>query len=963
VFEDLLATYTDQSQLPMNKRGYLIFENPQQASNAEFVHGALLGKLLSKEGVTFLVLNACRSAHSELVSEPANERSAEDPHAKVRAFGSFALEAMNAGLTGVVAMRYNVYVATAGQFVATVYESLTQGHTLGEAVTVGRRQLADQPWREIAYGPVVLRDWPVPAVYEAAPISIIPKANAAAPRTTTVRASDARDTPGVHDAMLPPRPEAGFFGRDETLLALDRAFDTQSVVLLQAYAGEGKTATAAEFARWYSLTGGVGAPVLFTSFEQYKPLIRVLDQIETVFGPSLEGINWLALTNDQKRELTLQVLKQIPLLWIWDNVEPVAGFPAGANSLWSAEEQQELAEFLCDSRATRAKFLLTSRRNEQDWLGELPVVKLPEMPMLERVQLVRALVEKQQIRLADVEDWRPLLEFTQGNPLTIKVLVSQVLRNQLKSSEQIRTFVEQLRAGETVFRDERTAGRSSSLGASLSYGFENTFNEAERKQIALLHLFQGFVAVGALCAMGDPSIGNLREVSEMTQESGIELLDRAAEVGLLVPYGNGLYSVHPAVPWFLKKLFDTYYPATTDNGQAPGVRATRAFAAWAGKLGDFRTEEYDFDNSVIDMLALDESNLLHARRLACEHGWSESIRGTMQGLRILYLQTGRDVEWAQLVNEIVSQFVDPETDGPLPGTEDDWSIITQYRIRLAANAGRWPEAERLQKLRLRWDRQRATDALIISKRKLDSTQQNRVRNLATSLYDLGEIQRTLGNPKCAEAFKESFELAKRIGDRSGAAACALNLGCAYRTVSGLRHLARSDQWLRRSLKMLAEDQHIKRATCLLELSNTAWERYFEAPKSDDAPVYLGDALKFRLLAIEVVPSDALNEQGEIHGTLGDFYHVARIPDMALNHYQESIRYSEMLGDLLGAGETRYNAARLLASSGRLADAGDYARAALRNFLACSDIPRKSVERAMTLIKEIRLQTEIKMVER
>ena len=40
------------------------------------------------------------------------------------------------------------------------------------------------------------------------------------------------------------------------------------IVLLHAYAGSGKTTTAAEFARWYALTGGVDGPVLFTSFEQ-----------------------------------------------------------------------------------------------------------------------------------------------------------------------------------------------------------------------------------------------------------------------------------------------------------------------------------------------------------------------------------------------------------------------------------------------------------------------------------------------------------------------------------------------------------------------------------------------------------------------------------------------------------------------------------------------------------------------
>jgi len=72
------------------------------------------------------------------------------------------------------------------------------------------------------------------------------------------------------------------------LLALDRAFDRQRIVLLHAYAGSGKTTAAAEFARWYSETGGIDGPVLFASFEQRLPLARVLDQIGQVFEKALE---------------------------------------------------------------------------------------------------------------------------------------------------------------------------------------------------------------------------------------------------------------------------------------------------------------------------------------------------------------------------------------------------------------------------------------------------------------------------------------------------------------------------------------------------------------------------------------------------------------------------------------------------------------------------------------------------
>ena len=62
------------------------------------------------------------------------------------------------------------------------------------------------------------------------------------------------------------------------------------------------------------------------------------------------GVQWAALDDAQRRDVALQVLAQVPVLWIWDNVEPVAGFPAGTASAWTPAEQDELAAFLRDLR-------------------------------------------------------------------------------------------------------------------------------------------------------------------------------------------------------------------------------------------------------------------------------------------------------------------------------------------------------------------------------------------------------------------------------------------------------------------------------------------------------------------------------------------------------------------------------------------------------------------------------------
>ncbi len=852
--------FSPQTMYPRQPRtgrhGYLCFENPTAGNNLRLVGGQELGALLVETGVGALVLNACLSAHAEASQSP--ESADGDTRSQVRTFGSLAQETMEAGVAGVVAMRYSVYVVTAARFVENLYTALGRGHTLDEAVTLGRKQLHDDPLREVGYEPRPLQDWMVPVVYDAARLSILPRSDGSEPTITAPGAEAAGQADGRLDPGLPHTPDVGFFGRDETLLALDRAFDTQPIVLLHAYAGSGKSTAAAEFARWYRQTGGVEGPVLYTSFERYTPLARVLDQIERTFGGRLERsrVNWLALPEDQRRQVALQLLQQVPLLWVWDNVEPVAGFPSGTESDWSPEEQRELADFLRAAKGTRAKFLLTSRRDEQGWLQGLPArIQVPSMPMPDRVAMARALAQKRGRRLAEVEDWRPLLEFTKGNPLAITVLVGQALRDGRRTRDQVEAFVAQLRAGEAAFDDEDSEGRSSSLGASLGHGFEHAFDEDQRRRLALLHLFQGFVDVNVLRVMGDPEAEwCLPELRGLTRQEGMELLDRAAEVGLLTALGGGYYTIHPALPWFFKGIFDQYYPASKPEPEGDSATSTlRAFVEAMGGLGQYYHSEYERGNrDVIALLTLQETNLLHARQLARSSGLWGRVISNMQGLSPLYYHTGRLAEWARLVEGIVPDFVDPATGGPQLGREEDWSLVDQYRVRLARQARRWAEAESIQKVAVEWNRQRAVSALFTVDEQMDDPKRNYIRSLAVSLNELAQIQRQLGQKECIAAYEEAFSLSERIGDRSVAADCASNLAYTHMSIHELRDLAQAELWLHRALELRPEGDRLGRGKNAGQLGTVAYERFLEAREAkrskDETLKNLNEALRLFLEA-------------------------------------------------------------------------------------------------------------------
>jgi putative transposase len=144
----------------------------------------------------------------------------------------------------------------------------------------------------------------VPLVYEAAAVPLMTRPGTAGDGLRLIHGhSDNRPAAGVAGG-LPRRPDTGFYGRHETLLALDRAFDRQQVALVHGYAGAGKTTVAAEFARWYEATGGLDDPelgagrVIFTSFDlgdrwrHARAVAAAADEMSGAVAPEDRDDHW-----------------------------------------------------------------------------------------------------------------------------------------------------------------------------------------------------------------------------------------------------------------------------------------------------------------------------------------------------------------------------------------------------------------------------------------------------------------------------------------------------------------------------------------------------------------------------------------------------------------------------------------------------------------------------------------------
>jgi len=104
------AVHFDGHGVVHEGRGYLVFESADGPRPA-WVDGTSFGRTLSDAGVRLALLNACRSAAAS---------SGAAAH-------SLAEEAMIAGLSGVVAMQFNLFVAAARHFVGELYARLGVG--------------------------------------------------------------------------------------------------------------------------------------------------------------------------------------------------------------------------------------------------------------------------------------------------------------------------------------------------------------------------------------------------------------------------------------------------------------------------------------------------------------------------------------------------------------------------------------------------------------------------------------------------------------------------------------------------------------------------------------------------------------------------------------------------------------------------------------------------------------------
>jgi tetratricopeptide (TPR) repeat protein len=522
--------------------GGFCFEDPSDSHKLterrhQTVYTNQLGPLLNNYRIPLVLLEACQIAQAEAGAE------------------SVASDLLQRGVASVVAMSHSVLVETARRFVAAFYAELAKGQRVGQAMLAGQRALHSDPSRGQRYGigELTLADWFVPVLYQE---KDDPQLFTATPAPQTQE--DLRERLRARLGEVPPEPaESGFVGRSRDLLALERLLRQERWVVVRGQGGEGKTALAAELARWLVRSQQLRRAA-FVSVELCSHKDAVLDAL----GRQLVGADYTAAKYESPEQALLLIeraLREQPTLLVIDNMESVLVPPyLETPELLSEEAALELQAILALAerllRAGETRLVFTSREalpapfdaQRQRW----------ELRQLEKGDAV-ALIERslaagessgapgagagEDALEARLEEIEALVAAVQGHALTLALLAPELRRRGVASTQAaLVELMEKMEQQVAQLPEDDPRRREQSLFASVEHSLRR-LSAASRERARVLGVFHGGVNLDVLRAMTGWEEGEVEGLA-------VELF--ATGLATANPYNH--LSLNPALCPYLK---------------------------------------------------------------------------------------------------------------------------------------------------------------------------------------------------------------------------------------------------------------------------------------------------------------------------------------------------------------------------------------------------------------------------
>jgi tetratricopeptide (TPR) repeat protein len=925
--------------------GGLCFEHPEDAGKLEgrrhvTVYTEELGPLLRNHRIPLVFLEACQTAQAEKASE------------------SVASELLKVGVASVVAMSHSVLVATARRFVAVFYRALAEGRRVGDAMLEGQRALEENKSRGRVFGLDELRlhDWFVPVLYQE---KDDPQLFKTLPARQTQE--DSRAALAARLGDLPEEPETGFVGRSRELLALQRllrggagseaasgggnpAAHLTRHAVVRGQGGEGKTALAAELARWMVRSHQIRRSA-FVSVEGLER--NVAESVLDKLGGQLVKKGFSTQADCQgdpgKAAQALErALREQPALLVMDNMESVLPPPYLARETPEALSQaarEELTAILALCQRLLAvgetRLVFTSRealpapfdgerhRRELHRLDREDAVKL-----VERVVNVEGGPSPSESRLLDAqqEAIERLVDAVHGHA-RILALLAPALRS--RGVEETRRSLVELMAE----MEERFPGsREQSVFASVELSLRR-MSAANRERARVLGVFHGAVHLGMLRVMTKWEVADVASLAA-------ELV----ETGLATPNRYDHLTLNPALCPYLRARLDE---AEREALAARWVEAMRGYAGFLAR------QQHEDTEMAATLTVLELSNLFALLDLVERSGDAEGTVGLATSLYCLLRSLGKP-RLLERVGEV--------RDKAAAALGDAWNHArfnaAGTRIEQQLAGGRLREAlgaaqQLLERARAAGEQaypgadydlamahftlarvlntaggsDQALPLLDEALRRFEAITKDRPgkgagRMASASIEEQGDCLLDLGRlDEAAAAYEEGIRRGEQLGDDRGVAVGKGQLGSV-----------RLEQ--RRYPEALAAYADAReRFTRLDEPGSVAviWHQTGMVYQEAGQPEAAEDAYR-KSLAIKLRLGDVAGQASTLN-QLGNLYHdVLDRPEEAVAFYRQAVDKSVESGDIAREGLSRNNLADTLRKLRRF----DEARQEIRRAIECKE---------------------------
>ncbi|MEU6854155.1 tetratricopeptide repeat protein [Actinacidiphila alni] len=861
-------------------QGMLAFEKP--GGGSDLVEAGRVAQVLAGAKVPLVVLNACQSAQVGTQVE-----------------ASVATRLLAEGCASVVAMAYSVYAVAAAEFMTAFYERLFAGDRVTDAVSAGRAQLTLNALRPSLKGMLPLADWMVPVLYTRGETRFPELHSARESGDIGAILTRIRERPqDGADQGRDLEPVGEFVGRDADFYTLDVAARLQHVVVVHGPGGTGKSELAKAFGRWWRDTGGVELPEL-VFWHSFEPGVASfgLDGVITSLGLRVFGPDFAVLDTEQRQAAVEELLADHRLLLIWDNFESVREMPdpGRATPPLSASEQDRMRAFLSRVAARSKSAIVITSRTPETWLGaairRIPLGSLTHDDATAYAeQLLAPYPDAHRHRQSPA--FADLMQWLDGHPLSMKLTLPRL------ATTTARHLLDGLQGITALPQDNNTDDRHTSLAASIAYSFQH-LSPDDQQALTILSLFHGIAFVPLLGifskAARAPERFRGRSNSQWT-----ELLDHAADLGLLMSIGTGMFRLHPALPAHLTAHWATNAPDTYADEYASTLRVlVSTFAAFSSWLiiqingGDARL--------ALGMVA-NQQRMLGAMlaQSLISHRWDEST-AIIRPLGEHWTRQGLMQEAQSWTERIRTATETP--DGSPPGLDTHagnlWLFVTGAQAARRLKAGQLDRAEITYQTMLR--------ALLQQESSLSQR-----TNIATVYHQLGIVAQRQGRLDDAQDwYTKSLTIKENLGNRPGIAVAYHGLG----VVAQLRgRLEDAEDWYTKTLTItekLGNRPHM--AVTYHQLGIVAQSR----GRLDDAQDWY---VKSLTIAEDL---DDRPNMAVIYHQLGIVAQLRRRLEDAEDWYIKALTIHEGLGNRPGMALTYHGLGMVAQLRGRLEDAEDW----------------------------------------